>query len=297
MMKKLTYALLLVMLLGIDNNVFSQQMTPSEITEYMTKYKWFLRRYEWKDQFYTTPKEYQGTYLVFLPQGKMYYHKKGEKQSDQPQYDWKLTGDRITFTSHEGIKGTFKSNLKDFIGYKIYISVIGGQENGLTYVWERAGEVQEEDRVGSNTRVTSNGSNAKEPDPAFNYATVDNLVDSLNKLIRSARINFQSPSYSFSITGSSSTVHSSIRFFAKNNQLYISMHMPANGNCETGNTETKARLTGQYGSGGNRFYIAFRFKYACNANSYETIYANFYWRDKRQHEALISAVKKYCADK
>jgi hypothetical protein len=149
MMKKITCSFLLILLFAIDNNLFGQQMTNTEITEYMCKYKWFLRRYEWKDKFFTTPKEYQGTYLVFLPQGKMYYHKKGEKQSDQTLHDWKLSGDRISFTTHEGIKGTFKSNLQDYIGYKIYISEIGGKLNGLTYVWERAGEVQDEDRVGS----------------------------------------------------------------------------------------------------------------------------------------------------
>ncbi len=296
MIKRLTVAFLLLLLLAMDNNLFAQQMTSTEITEYMCKYKWFLRRYEWKGQFYTTPKEYQGSYMVFLPQGKMYYHKKGENQGDQPRYDWKVSGDKISFTTHEGTKSSFKFKLEDYIGYKIYISVIGGQQNGLTYVWEKSAEVQAEDRVGSTNTVNSTPAPGRVSNPAFNYSTVDNLADSLNKLVRSARINFQNPSYSFSITGSNSTVHSSIRFFSKNNQLYIRMHIPEKGDCEFGVKETKAILTGQTGSGPDRFYIAFKYKYACDSYAYETIVANFYRRDNGQKEAVLAAVKKYCSD-
>jgi hypothetical protein len=152
------------------------------------------------------------------------------------------------------------------------------------------------DRVGANKTVSSTTGPGKMPNPAFNYSTVDNLADSLNKLIRSAYINFQKPSYSFSITGSNSSVHSSIRFFSLNNQLYIRTHIPGKGNCESGVKEIKAKLTGQTGSGPDRFYIAFKFKYACDTDTYETIYANFYRRDNEQTESVLEAVKKYCAD-
>jgi hypothetical protein len=294
MMKKIACSVLLIMLFAIDNDLFSQQMTPTEITEYMCKYKWFLRRYEWKDKFFTVPKEHQGSYMVFLPQGKVYYHKKGERQSDQPRYDWKVSGDKILITTHEGMKGIFGFELAEFIGYKINITETAGQYKGMKYVWEQASEVQDEDRVSNTKTVSSTIGTVKGTNPNFDYSKLGNLVDSLNKLIRSAYINFQKPSYSFSITGQNSNVHSSIQFFEQDNQMYIRMNIPQKGDCDYGRKEIKAILTQQYGSGPDRFYIAFKYKYSCDPNTYETIYANFYRRDNEQKEAVWDAVQRYC---
>jgi hypothetical protein len=137
-MRKSSFAVLLCLVFAVNNDLSGQQMTTKETTEFICKYKWFLRRYEWNDKFYTVPKEYQGTYMVFLTSGKVYYYKDGENESDRPRYDWKLSGDKISITVHEGTKETFKFKIEELIDYKIYITKQGGEYDGLTYVWEQA---------------------------------------------------------------------------------------------------------------------------------------------------------------
>ena len=78
--------LLFTLLFASAEEVFAQKMTEQEIKNYMCSYKWFLRRYEAKGQYYTTPPEYQGTHLVFLPEGKLYYHKKGQEEGTKSLY-------------------------------------------------------------------------------------------------------------------------------------------------------------------------------------------------------------------
>jgi uncharacterized protein (TIGR02145 family) len=141
-MKKFILAALLGLLLTGSQDLLGQEMTNSkEITDYITQHKWFLRRYEWGEKMFTVPKEYQGTYMVFLPQGKVYYYKKGDNENDRPRYEWKLSGsNRITITIHDGTKKTFGFKLEDFIGYQIKITHNGGEDDGLTYLWEEAGK-------------------------------------------------------------------------------------------------------------------------------------------------------------
>ena len=159
-MRKFTVALLMSFLLITTTDLLAQEMTSKEITNYITQHKWFLRRYEMSPQYFTVPKEHQGNYMVFLPHGKVYYYKDGENESNRPRYDWKLSGtNKITLTIHDGTKNTFSFKLKDFIGYNIYITQNGGDMDGLTYVWEDAGEavsVPEEKKVDAILKKTNN---------------------------------------------------------------------------------------------------------------------------------------------
>jgi hypothetical protein len=151
---------LLSVLLFCNLDTAAQEMTSSkEITDYIIQYKWFLRRYEWQDKFFTVPKEYQGTFMVFQPDGKVYYYKEGENESNSSRYDWRLSGtNNITLTIHDGTRKTFGFKLKDFIGYKIYITHNGGEDDGLTYVWEKAMKVEKNTQSNTTSSQTGTGS-------------------------------------------------------------------------------------------------------------------------------------------
>lgn len=293
-MRKLFIPFLLVLFSILSQDLCAQQMTEKETKDLICKYKWFLRRYESKTQFYTVPKDYQGTYMVFLPNGKVYYHKKGENESNKTRYDWKYANGKMTITTHEGTNNVFDFELKDYIGYKIYIGVRSGDYAGIKYVWERA----EENLAKSENSTTIQSDSSSDQDKSnYQFSNVQDLAVALNNGVRSARINFKPPSYSFNITGKTDFDRSSIEFFTKNNQMYLRMNIPRNGSCDYGLKETKAILTGQYGSGGKSFYIAFKYKYDCNSEEFETIYVNFYMHNKAHYEATKEAAEKFITSK
>ena len=269
-------------------NLSAQKLTEKETIEKISKNKWFLRRYESKTQFYTVPKEYQGTYMAFSSNGKVYYYKKGDNEATKPRYDYKIYDGKIAITSHEGTKEVFDFELKDYIGYKIYFGVRSGDYAGIKYVWEQAEENKQIPESAAKTSTNTTSTDVSE----YHYENVDELAAALNKGIRSAKINFLDPRYSFNITGSTSFTYSSIEFFTKNNELYIRMNFPQNGTCDYGLKETKAILTKQFGYSRTTYYIAFKYQYSCNSINYETIYANFYCKSHEHYEAMMATAKR-----
>ena len=268
-----------------SQNVNAQELTVKETIDKISQNKWYLRRYESPDQFYNVPEEYRGTFMAFSPNGKVYYYKRGENEANKPRYDYSIANDKITITSHEGTKEVFDF---EYRGYNIYFTVRSGNYKGFRYVWEKAEENLQIPASTAQSASTTNASASSE----YNFATVEDLAAALNKGIRSARINFQDPSYSFNITGQTSFTYSSIEFYTKNNKMYIKMNIPQNGRCDYGMKETEAIITGQYGLGGDRFYIAFQYEYSCNDIDYKTIYANFYMKNKAHFEATQAAAKR-----
>lgn len=265
----------------------AQSSTDKETIENICKNKWFLRRYESPTQFYTTPVEYQGTYMVFLPNGKLYYHKKGENEATKPRYDYKIYDGKISTTSHEGEKEVFDFR---YGGYNVYFTIRSGSYAGITYTFERSTA----NVVTPQTTSTTNSSTSSTQDNSdFEFDDVDDLANQLNKDILFGRINFQPPSYKFNSLGKTDFDRSSLEFVTRNNQMYLRMNLPKNGTCDYGLKETKAILSGQYGSGGGQFYIAFKYNYACNSVEYSTIYATFKWKSKAHHEATIAAAKRF----
>ncbi len=289
-MKKFVCLVLFSFLLATEATVVAQTMTQQEKVDYICSYKWFLRRYETDAQYYTTPKEYQGSYLVFLPQGKLYYHKKGEDESSKARYDWKLQGNDIVFTTHENERGTFKFELIDFIGYKVYITHKSGPYKGVKYVWEQS----EKRPASSNADISGGGSTNK-----FDFSTAARFADSVNKWIRTAQIGFGDGDkrYRIAVTGKTSFQNSSLQFVAKDGQLQLRMNIPLTGTCDYGLKEVKPKLSGQYGSGPAYFYIAFKYLHECNDITYQNIYVFFNREvdnEKERQAAVEAAFKKYC---
>lgn len=289
-MKKFTCLVLLIFLFATEATVFAQTMSRQEKTDYICSYKWFLRRYEAEGKFYTTPKEYQGSYMVFLPNGKMYYHKKGDNESTKTHYDWKLQGNDIVFTTHENERGSFNFELTDFIGYKVYIKHKNGPYAGLMYVWEQA----EKRPANSNDDISGGGSANK-----FDFSTAARFVDSVNKWIRYANIGFGDgdKSYRMAVTGKTSFERSSLEFVVKDDKIQLRMNIPLNGTCDYGLTNVDAKLSGQYGTGPKYFYVAFKYFRECNDIRYQNIYVFFNREvdnEKERQAAVEAAFKKYC---
>lgn len=289
-MKKFVCLILFCFLLATEATVVAQSMSLQEKKDYICTYKWFLRRYEGNDKFYTTPKEYQGTYLVFLPNGKMYYHKKDENESKAPRYNWKLQGNDIVFTSHEGETGSFKFELTDFIGYKIYITLKTGYYKGVSYVWEQ----REKRPAGSNDEVAVAAVSNK-----YHFGTVKAFADSINKYIRYAHIGFGDGDkrYRLAVTGKTSFEKSSLEFVVKDDKLLLRLNIPQQGTCEYGLSNVEAKLSGQYGAGPNYFYVAFKYLRECNDSKYQNIYVFFNREvdnEKERQAAVEAAFKKYC---
>lgn len=289
-MKKFACLVLFSFLLATEATVIAQSMSLQEKKDYMCTYKWFLRRYEGNDKFYTTPKEYQGTYLVFLPNGKMYYHKKDENESRAPRYNWRLQGNDIVFTAHDGETGSFTFELKDFIGYKIYITLKTGDYKGVSYVWEQ----REKQPAGSNPDLADGGAKSK-----FDFSTPARFADSVNKWIRYAHIGFADGDkrYRMAVTGKTSFEKSSLEFVVKDDKLHLRLNIPQQGTCEYGLSNVEAKLSGQYGAGPNYFYVAFKYLRECNDIKFENIYVFFnraFDNEKERQAAVEAAFKKYC---
>ena len=271
----------------LNSQDLSAQTNDQEIIENICKNKWFLRRYESKTQFYTTPVEYQGTYMVFLPNGKLYYHKKGENEATKPRYDYKIYNGKISTTSHEGEKEVFDFK---YGGYNVYFTIRSGDYAGITYTFEKSSEVVE---LPEPKPSINSSSSASQAESEYEFADVDDLAYQLNNGLLFGRINFQSPSYKFNTLGKTDFDRSSLEFVTRNNQMYLRMNFPRNGTCDYGLKETKAILTGQYGSGGGQFYIAFKYDYHCNSEEYSTIYATFKSKTKGHFEATQAAAKRF----
>lgn len=270
-----------------SQNISAQISTDKETIENICKNKWFLRRYESPTQFYTTPVEYQGTYLVFLPNGKLYYHKKGENEASKPRYDYKISNGKISTTSHEGEKEVFDFR---YGGYNVYFTIRSGPYAGITYTFERSSANV---ATPETTSTTNSSAPSKIDNKDFEYADIDDFAAQLNRGLLFGKINFQSPNYRFNTLGKTDFDRSSLEFVTKNNQMYLRMNFPRNGTCDYGLKETKAILTGQYGSGGGQFYIAFKYDYSCNSEEYKTIFATFKSLGKGHYEATKEAAERF----
>jgi hypothetical protein len=154
-MKKATTIFFLGLLLGSSQLTKAQPKTVDEIKTYICQYKWFLRRFEQDDKYFTVPKDEQGKRMVFKSNGKMYYYMPGENEGDRPQYSWTLTGDKLKITYLTGGTNTFKFRLENFIGYKIYTTDLADNDNP-TYVWEQAEKITTTTSAGTITSPANN---------------------------------------------------------------------------------------------------------------------------------------------
>lgn len=132
------------------------------------------------------------------------------------------------------------------------------------------------------------------PKSRYDLSSTQKLADSLNKWFQRASLGFAEPNYKFSRVGKVNFEYSSVEFFTSDNQLYIRMNIPRNGNCDYGLKEIKAEYQGGIGYNGFVFNVSFRYNYICNDKKYENIHCFFYEYNEEQRNAVSNALKNCC---
>lgn len=132
-------------------------------------------------------------------------------------------------------------------------------------------------------------------------SSLESIVSYLNSNIHSARLDGGKSGYEFTTLGRVSFDTKSIAFTVKNNQLFIKMHLPRNGECDYGIKEERAQLVRgetvtqtsyvtENGKETKRVYdgYLFKFDYDCNGTAYNRITVMIPEKDSDFWKALRS---------
>ena len=137
----------------------------------------------------------------------------------------------------------------------------------------------------------------------YDLSTPQKFADFMNSNMGRAEIASRETPYYFTIKGKTSFDKKSVQFIVKNEQLYIKMHIPKDGECDYGIKEIKAEYLGFNGLGvgsGKDYvgYVNFNFdhSYECNGKKFNnvaiaipnTVISNKYLSE------FQSRMKEYC---
>ena len=140
-MKKIFFLLLFNSIFNFQNSLSAQNMSIEETKKILCSHKWFLRRFEEDGKMFTVPKDMQGMKMVFKTDGTLYLFFPDEKESEVTIENWTITKNQIKVENHIK-KYAYNYILKDFIGYKLYLTL----EDSPTFVLEQAEKIENTSR-------------------------------------------------------------------------------------------------------------------------------------------------------
>jgi hypothetical protein len=110
-------------------------------------------------------------------------------------------------------------------------------------------------------------------------STAKEVATALNAKMSEAHLGNYFTKYTFERNGFFNMEYSFAFFTAKNNELYIQLHIPKNGDCDYGMKEFKARWTSHSGKRANDYYLLFDYNYNCKGIDYKGLFLYFYPRE------------------
>lgn len=135
-MKKLFCLLFFSIIISCNNDAGAQNLSIEETKNMLCGNKWFLRRLEQDGKMFTVPKEIQGLKMVFKSDGTMYSYLPSGKESASEIWTWSITKKTLFIQKPSG-QEINEYQLKDFIGYKLYLTPTDDDEMP-TFVFEQA---------------------------------------------------------------------------------------------------------------------------------------------------------------
>ena len=130
-MKKLFLLFLFSVFFNCKNIINAQSLNLEETKKILCSNKWFLRRFEEYGKMFTVPKDMQGMKMVFKTDGTLIVFFPDEKESEAKVENWTITKTEIKVENSVN-KYAYKYILKDFIGYKLYLTLEGSPTFVLT---------------------------------------------------------------------------------------------------------------------------------------------------------------------
>ena len=162
--------------------------------------------------------------------------------------------------------------------YKIGMYVDKANEASRTYTKPTVSATKP---VVTSKATTTNPAETNKPNTTrtrkYDFSDVNDLANMLNAKLNSAELKQEKGTdFKFQVFGKPDFIKSSINFFVKDNQLYIKMHFPKNGECDYGLKVEKAVYNGNKSTGrtvGENWYRGFHFKYTyeCNQQVYNDL--------------------------
>ncbi len=138
-MKKLFLLFVFSIIINCQNDISAQSLSIEETKEKLCSNKWFLRRLEQDGKMFTVPKEIQGLKMVFKSNGTMYSYLPSGKESASEIWKWSITKTTLFIQKPSG-EEINKYELKDFMGYKLYMTAVDDDEMP-TFVFEMAEKI------------------------------------------------------------------------------------------------------------------------------------------------------------
>jgi hypothetical protein len=146
---------------------------------------------------------------------------------------------------------------------------------------------------------SNTGGPSKPAESGPDLSTAQKLADYLNSKMWRVTLEAPNSTYEFNILGKIDFDRKSFKFTAKDNMLYIKMHIPKNGECDYGLKEIRAeyKTNGHMtdtGGGTTKYYysIEFNFPYECNGTKYSYLDIMVPHHSATHNEPMAAKVKE-----
>ncbi|RYE27224.1 MAG: hypothetical protein EOP48_34600 [Sphingobacteriales bacterium] len=106
---------------------------------------------------------------------------------------------------------------------------------------------------------------------AILFNSAKEVADLLNQNMYRAGLVWSAPEFDFEVLGAIEVGKRSVKFIAKENSLYVQVHIPQNSGCAQITSEFKAKSDGGVGGAPDSFNVSFSFPY-CGIEKYQTIH-------------------------
>ena len=136
------------------------------------------------------------------------------------------------------------------------------------------------------------------PKKMYDYSTLQKFADSLNAHLFSAELYDKASGYRFAALGKIDFEKRSIQFTVKNNELYVKMHLPKNGECDYGIQEVKAKFLdwggALVGSNNNLMWVNFDHSYSCSGSYYTALHILLHKPNTDFRNETLQKLKSCC---